>query len=33
MFMNQLSNLEPEGIHAFGFFNVNLNLVMSVSFL
>lgn len=31
MFMNQLILLESEQINAFGFFNINFNLVISVS--
>jgi len=31
--MNQISNSELDEITAFGFFNINLNLVISVSII
>lgn len=31
MFMNQITFFESDGITAYGLFNINLNLVISVS--
>lgn len=31
MFMNQMSVTELDEINAFGFFNINLNIITSVS--